>query len=39
MGRDFGDTVELVGGIKHDDKVVVNPSDSVVNGQQVEIAK
>lgn len=39
MGRDFGDTVELVAGIKHDDKVVVNPSDSVVNGQQVEIAR
>ncbi len=39
MGRDFGDSVELVAGIKHDDKVVVNPSDSVVNGQKVEIAK
>jgi len=39
MGRDFGDIVELVAGIKHDDKVVVNPSDSVVNGQKVEIAK
>jgi RND family efflux transporter MFP subunit len=39
MGRDFGDTVELVAGIKHDDKVVVNPSDSVVSGQKVEIAK
>jgi RND family efflux transporter MFP subunit len=39
MGRDFGDTVELVAGIKHDDKVVVNPSDSVVNGQTVEIAR
>jgi RND family efflux transporter MFP subunit len=39
MGRDFGDIVELVAGIKHDDKVVVNPSDSVVSGQKVEIAK
>jgi RND family efflux transporter MFP subunit len=39
MGRDFGDTVELVAGIKNEDKVVVNPSDSVVNGQKVEIAK
>lgn len=38
MGRDFGDTVELVSGIKPEDKVVVNPSDSVTNGQQVEIA-
>jgi RND family efflux transporter MFP subunit len=39
MGRDFGDSVELVAGIQHDDKIVVNPSDSIVNGQKVEIAK
>ena len=39
MGRDFGDTVELVAGIQHDDKIVVNPSDSIVNDQKVEIAK
>ena len=38
MGRDFGDTVELVSGIRPNDKIVVNPSDSVVNGQKVEIA-
>jgi RND family efflux transporter MFP subunit len=38
MGRDFGDTVELVSGIHGDDKVVVNPSDSITNGQPVEIA-
>jgi RND family efflux transporter MFP subunit len=39
MGRDFGDSVELVAGIQHDDEIVVNPSDSIVNGQKVEIAK
>jgi len=38
MGRDFGDTVELVTGIKAGDKVVVNPSDSITDGQKVEIA-
>jgi RND family efflux transporter MFP subunit len=38
MGRDFGDTVELVTGIKPGDKVVVNPSDSITDGQKVEIA-
>jgi RND family efflux transporter MFP subunit len=38
MGRDFGDTVELVAGIRRDDKVVVNPSDSITNGQKVQIA-
>jgi RND family efflux transporter MFP subunit len=38
MGRDFGDTVELVSGIQPDDKVVVNPSDSITGGQKVSIA-
>ena len=38
LGRDFGDTVELVSGIQPDDKVVVNPSDSVTNGQKVNVA-
>jgi RND family efflux transporter MFP subunit len=38
MGRDFGDTVELVSGIQRDDKVVVNPSDSITDGQKVAIA-
>jgi hypothetical protein len=38
MGRDFGDTVELVSGIQSDDKVVVNPSDSITSGQRVNIA-
>jgi multidrug efflux pump subunit AcrA (membrane-fusion protein) len=37
MGRDFGDSVELVTGIRKDDKVVVNPSDSIVNGQKIQI--
>ncbi len=39
MGRDFGDSVELVSGIKADDQVVVNPSDSVTSGQKVQIVK
>lgn len=39
MGRDFGDSVELVNGIQPEDKVVINPSDSITNGQKVEIAK
>ena len=38
MGRDFGETVEILSGISKDDKVIVNPSDSVVSGQQVQIA-
>lgn len=39
MGRDFGDSVELENGIQPEDKVVINPSDSITNGQKVEIAK
>jgi RND family efflux transporter MFP subunit len=38
LGRDFGDTVELIAGVHRDDKIVVNPSDSVLNGQKVEVA-
>jgi RND family efflux transporter MFP subunit len=39
IGRDFGDEVELVSGITKDDSVIVNPSDSLISGQQVQIAK
>jgi hypothetical protein len=38
MGRDFGDSVEIVSGIQPQDKIVVNPSDSITNGQKVKIA-
>ena len=37
LGRDFGDSVELVAGIRRDDQVMVNPSDSITNGQQVQV--
>jgi RND family efflux transporter MFP subunit len=39
LGRDFGDSVELVAGIRQDDKVIVNPSDSLLNGEKVRIAQ
>jgi RND family efflux transporter MFP subunit len=35
LGRDFGDTVEVVSGVGPTDSVIVNPSDSIVSGQQV----
>jgi RND family efflux transporter MFP subunit len=38
MGRDFGDTAELLSGIRKDDQVIVNPPDSIVSGQQVQIS-
>jgi RND family efflux transporter MFP subunit len=35
LGRDFGAQVEVISGLNADDKVIVNPSDSVVDGEQV----
>jgi RND family efflux transporter MFP subunit len=37
LGRDFGDTVEVVSGISPKDSVIVNPSDSIVSGQPVNV--
>jgi len=38
-GHDFGNEIEVVAGLKADDQVVVNPPDSLVSGQQVNIVK
>ncbi len=38
LGRDYGDKVEIVSGITARDAVIVNPSDSIVSGQQVRVA-
>lgn len=35
LGRDFGSQVEVLSGLNGDDKVIVNPSDSVIDGEQV----
>jgi RND family efflux transporter MFP subunit len=39
IGRDFGTTIEILGGIEPTDQVIINPSDSLEDGQQVHIAK
>jgi RND family efflux transporter MFP subunit len=39
LGRDYGDTVEIISGITPHDEVIVNPSDSIVSGQQVRVGK
>jgi multidrug efflux pump subunit AcrA (membrane-fusion protein) len=39
IGRDFGTTIEILGGIDASDRIIVNPSDSLEEGQQVHIAK
>jgi len=35
IGRDFGDSVEVLQGIEPQDAIVINPPDSLENGQQV----
>jgi len=37
LGRDFGPTVEIVGGIQLTDRVVLNPPDSLVSGTSVRV--
>ncbi len=38
IGRDFGEDVELVSGVNKNDVVVVDPSDSIVDGQAIQVA-
>ncbi len=39
IGRDFGATLEILGGLDVSDQIVINPSDSLEEGQQVHVAK
>jgi RND family efflux transporter MFP subunit len=36
-GHDFGNEIEIVAGLSDSDHVIVNPSDSLVNGQAVQV--
>lgn len=36
-GHDFGDQIEIVSGLNADDKVIVNPPDSLVTGEPVQL--
>jgi RND family efflux transporter MFP subunit len=38
-GHDFGNQIEIVAGLKLDDRVIINPPDSIVTGQQVQIVQ
>jgi RND family efflux transporter MFP subunit len=38
IGRDYGNTLEIVGGVEENDRVIVNPSDSIENGEKVNVA-
>ena len=37
IGRDYGSSVEIVSGLEPNDQVIVNPADSLEDGQQVNI--
>jgi len=39
IGRDYGTTLEILGGVTTQDQIVINPSDSLENGQEVNIAQ
>src|SRR6266446_1560757 len=38
-GHDFGNQIEIISGLEPDDQVIVNPPDSIVSGQQVQIVQ
>jgi len=38
QGRDFGTSIEVLGGLEPGDSVVINPPDSITDGSPVRIA-
>jgi RND family efflux transporter MFP subunit len=38
-GHDLGNEIEIVSGLQPDDQVIINPPDSIVSGQQVQIVQ
>jgi len=38
IGRDYGTSLEILGGVSAEDQVVINPPDSLEDGQQVNVA-
>jgi RND family efflux transporter MFP subunit len=38
IGRDYGDRVEVLSGLQPHDQIILNPSDSLVSGQDVRLA-
>jgi len=39
IGRDYGQTIEVITGVTPQDRVIVNPSDSLVNGMTVDASE
>ena len=38
IGNDYGATLEILGGVSVQDTVIVNPADSLEEGQKVNVA-
>jgi multidrug efflux pump subunit AcrA (membrane-fusion protein) len=38
-GHDYGERIEIVSGLQAGDTVIVNPPDSLVSGQKVEVVQ
>jgi hypothetical protein len=38
-GHDFGNQIEIVAGLQPEDQVIVNPPDSIISGQAVQIVQ
>jgi RND family efflux transporter MFP subunit len=38
-GHDFGNEIEIVAGLKSGDQVIINPPDSLISGQEVQIVQ
>src|SRR5208282_5204127 len=38
IGRDYGATLEILGGVGVEDRIVINPADSLEEGQPVNVA-
>ena len=38
-GHDFGNQIEIVSGLKANDQIIINPPDSIVSGQEVQIVQ
>jgi RND family efflux transporter MFP subunit len=39
IGRDYGATLEILGGVSPTDQIVINPADSLEDGQQVNVVQ
>jgi hypothetical protein len=39
IGRDFGNSVEVIDGVKAEDQVILNPPDAITDGAEVRVAE